>query len=57
METCFKSTKLKCAHLSIKLNETKGKMPSNKGDSQNGYSLKYQRGIKNSIKQLQKALS
>ena len=57
METCFKSTKLKCAHLSVKLNETKGKMPSNKGDSQNGYSLKYQRGIKNSIKQLQKALS
>ena len=32
-------------------------MPPNKGDSQNGYSLEYQRGIKNSIKQLKKTLS
>ena len=42
-----------CA-LSIILNETKEKMPSNKGDSQNGYSLEYNRDIKNTIKQLQK---
>ena len=42
--------------LSIKLNETKEKMPSNKSDSQNDYSLEYQRGIKNFIKQLQKTL-
>ena len=30
---------------SIKLNRTKEETATNKGDSQNGYSLEYQRGV------------
>ena len=45
VQTCLKSEKKNCTHLSIKLNETKEKTASNKGNSQDGYFPEYQRGI------------
>ena len=41
----FKVRKNNCVHLSTKLNKTKEKTASNKGNSQNAFSLEYQRSI------------
>ena len=48
----FEVRKNNCVHSSTKLNKTKEKTASNKGSSQNGFSLEYQRSILNSIKEI-----